>query len=56
MQKVYQVKYSHYGSTKYCYTSNFIDCYEDFNLTKLIKEKPEFYEKLQQVQKDKAIK
>jgi hypothetical protein len=25
--KVYQVKYTHLGSVKYCYTINFFDCY-----------------------------
>lgn len=55
MHKVYQVKYKHYGSVKYCYTTNFIECYEDYQMTKLIKEKPEFYEKLQNMQKDKAV-
>lgn len=56
MQKVYQIKYKHYGRTKYCYTSNFVDCYEDYHMTKLIKEKPEFYEKLQSMQRVEAIK
>lgn len=52
MQKVYQVKYKHYGSLKYCYTSNFVDCFEDYYLTIPIKEKPEFYEKLQKMQEN----
>jgi len=48
--KVYQIKYTHFGSVKYCYTVNFFDCYptrqdaiEGINRLKF---KKQFYELL----------
>jgi hypothetical protein len=48
--KTYQVRYTHYGVVKWCYTNNFKDCYlsiPDLNNNKdrLLFTK-EFYEKL----------
>ena len=57
--KVYQIKYTHYGTLKYSYTDNFIDFYKlptDIKTkTNLILEQKEFYEKVQQVQREKGL-
>ncbi len=48
--KIYQVKYTHYGTTKYCYTDNFTDfygCYTEVEpKINRLKFKKEFYEKI----------
>jgi hypothetical protein len=57
--KIYQVKYTHYGTTKYCYTSNFIDFYANYPEVETKQNrllfKKEFYEKVQQVQKENGL-
>jgi len=57
--KIYQIKYRHFGTLKYCYTDNFIDFYADYNEVKTkqnkLSFKQEFYEKVQQVQKDLGL-
>ena len=52
--KIYQIKYRHFGTLKYCYTDNFIDFYANYpevetKQNRLLLKK-EFYEKVQQVQ------
>jgi hypothetical protein len=48
--KVYQVRYTEYGTRKWCYTSNFTDCYPSINeaITGInrLKFTQEFYDKL----------
>lgn len=52
--KIYQIKYTHYGTVKYCYTNNFIDFYANYPEVEIKQNrllfKKEFYEKVQQVQ------
>jgi len=52
--KIYQIKYTHFGTVKYCYTNNFIDFYANYPEVELKQNrllfKKEFYEKVQQVQ------
>ena len=48
--KVYQVRYTEYGTRKWCYTNNYKDCYlsiQDLknNINRILFTK-EFYEKL----------
>ena len=55
--KIYQIKYNHYGVTKYCYTDNFIEYYKTYpdvkTKTNLIIEKKQFYEEMQKMWSDK---
>ena len=48
--KIYQVRYTEYGTRKWCYTKNFIDCFpsRDEAITGInrLKFKKEFYDKL----------
>lgn len=52
--KIYQIKYRHFGTLKYCYTDNFIDFYANYPEVETKQNrllfKKEFYEKVQQVQ------
>jgi hypothetical protein len=52
--KIYQIKYRHFGTLKYCYTDNFIDFYANYPEVQTKENrllfKKEFYEKVQQVQ------
>jgi hypothetical protein len=50
--KIYQVKYTYYGTQKYCYTDNFIDFYASYTevkpkLNRLLFHK-EFYDKIKE--------
>ena len=51
--KIYQIKYSHYGTTKWCYTINFIDYYPGYVEAEQGKNrldlKKEFQEKVQEM-------
>ena len=48
--KIYQIKYTYYGTRKYCYTHNFVDFYASYTevepkLNRLLFHK-EFYDKV----------
>jgi len=51
--KIYQIRYSHYGITKWCYTTNFLDYYPSYVEAQQAKNridfKKEFYEKMQEM-------
>lgn len=57
--KIYQIKYTHFGTVKYCYTNNFIDFYANYPEVELKQNrllfKKEFYEKMQQVQTELGL-
>lgn len=53
--KIYLITYREYGNIKYCYSNDFINFYLDRKLKNIIKLEKEFYEKVQQVQKDKGL-
>jgi hypothetical protein len=57
--KIYQIKYRHFGTLKYCYTDNFIDFYANYPEVQTKENrllfKKEFYEKVQQVQREKGL-
>lgn len=57
--KIYQIKYTHFGTVKYCYTNNFIDFYANYPEVEIKQNrllfKKEFYEKVQQVQKELGL-
>jgi hypothetical protein len=57
--KIYQIKYRHFGTLKYCYTDNFIDFYANYPEVETKQNrllfKKEFYEKVQQVQTELGL-
>jgi hypothetical protein len=57
--KIYQIKYRHFGTLKYCYTDNFIDFYANYPEVETKQNrllfKKEFYEKMQQVQTELGL-
>ncbi len=57
--KIYQIKYRHFGTLKYCYTDNFIDFYANYTEVETKQNrllfKKEFYEKVQQVQTELGL-
>ncbi len=57
--KIYQIKYRYFGTLKYCYTDNFIDFYANYPEVETKQNrllfKKEFYEKVQQVQKELGL-
>jgi hypothetical protein len=57
--KIYQIKYRHFGTLKYCYTDNFIDFYANYSEVETKQNrllfKKEFYEKVQQVQTELGL-
>ena len=57
--KIYQIKYRHFGTLKYCYTCNFIDFYANYPEVETKQNrllfKKEFYEKMQQVQTELGL-
>ena len=57
--KIYQIKYTHYGILKYCYTDNFIDFYLNYPEVKTKENRllftKSFYEKVQQVQTELGL-
>ena len=57
--KIYQIKYTHYGILKYCYTDNFIDFYVNYPEVKTKENRllftKQFYEKVQQVQTELGL-
>ena len=57
--KIYQIKYTHYGTLKYCYTDNFNDFYANYPEVKTKENRllftKQFYEKVQQVQKELGL-
>jgi len=57
--KIYQIKNRHFGTLKYCYTDNFIDFYANYPEVETKQNrllfKKEFYEKVQQVQKELGL-
>jgi hypothetical protein len=57
--KIYQIKYRHFGTLKYCYTDNFIDFYANYPEVETKQNrllfKKEFYEKVQQMQTELGL-
>jgi len=56
---IWQIRYKDYGVVKYCYTKNFneyyacwLECKKEINVLNF---KPEFYEKMYQMQTTKGI-
>jgi hypothetical protein len=48
--KIYQIKYTHFGTVKYCYTDNFTDFYANYPEVQTkqnrLELKKEFYQKV----------